>query len=1202
MVLQCWPNRKHYGPAIVLMCGLLFSLGCADDKPNLLRAKKIETRAELIGGPVAMADIGDFLLENDQIRIAILGARHSPAPGVFGGSLVDADLRRPNLPFNNAQGRDRFAETFPIANLLVPDPETAEISVVNDGADGKEAIVRVSGKGAFLFEAIGVLDVYADLLKFLFADVKSKVNFRTDYVLRPGERYVTIRTTILLPEPEGAETCPNLKDCTVDCPFGRALGEDGCFQCECGTAIPLVHYTEPVSVFRTILGDALTDPAPEVKGGVAAGDFMFFGNQNDIFAPGMGYDEDKTVFDALFAGRDTFQQPLEFDFVAASGGDVSYGYFTAKNDDETAPPVVNIPIFTSASTAFLSGYRNCLHDTKDDADCDRKRAFVYERYFVVGQGDIDSVAKVVHSVRKTPVGQIKGYVRWSETGQPVPNAHVFVFANPDTKRSWKTVDEVVEENLKTRGDVGMMNVVDADVGLGQIEDGDFRGTLPEGDYVVVATDESITNVSAPISVTVKKGQIKTLAPGLLPPAKVQYRISDETGKLSPAKIAFISLDQNGKPLERDALRRVFMGTGRLGNGIREIEMTASGEGELDMEPGRYRIVVSRGPEYSLAIVDDVILNAGQKFTLNKVIVREVDTSGWVASDMHLHARPSFDSGMPLERRVVSAVVEGLEFAVSTDHDVLTDLEPYVRSQQLEHHIKTAVGAEVSTLELGHYIGFPLHYDELDIPDHGVHDWTCNSAGEVLNGIRSTGLAGETPLTIVAHPRDGFIGYIDQLGVDPFTMDRTTPFLENSNPLFRTASCDFDAMELFNSKRFDLMRTPTVAEVVDYNRCYAKIQNAESEEALDGVCPTVTEGQLADCKEDDTLEMCKHRQRTALAWEFTQRILIRTPEEQAAAEAFELTAVDGEELCDVATYGEDPVPAEVADKPCTHHSGHIDDYFQYLQRGFLKTQIASSDGHGAEREPGMPRTYFRSATDSPQQLDAREIVDTLRSGQAFPTYGPFIRASVHGKTFGEVAHVPKGQKAPLQLNIQTASWFGVDRIEIYVGGSLAKVIDPESAPQDVVDYDGLVELDLPDHDSWVVVVVLGLGDGYRMTPIALDVPFGELQLPRVASLAFSQIPLVSTIFTASPPIPDWFPIPAFAVTNAIYFDTDNNGKYDPPLDPPDFCSRPCDPQASDPAQCPGTQVCLPEEGVCGYAIEGECEDRRFLPILLPDGDG
>src|SRR5262249_43813299 len=147
----------------------------------LLRAKQIENRAELVGGPVSVADIGDFLLENDQIRVAILGPRDSPAPGVYGGSIVDADLPRPQLGMENGEGHDRFAECFPLANLLVPDPTTNDVKVLKDGSDGSEAVIRVEGDGQYLFEAIGILRTYQDVLGTFFENVQTQIRFRTDY-------------------------------------------------------------------------------------------------------------------------------------------------------------------------------------------------------------------------------------------------------------------------------------------------------------------------------------------------------------------------------------------------------------------------------------------------------------------------------------------------------------------------------------------------------------------------------------------------------------------------------------------------------------------------------------------------------------------------------------------------------------------------------------------------------------------------------------------------------------------------------------------------------------------------------------------------------------------------------------------------------------------------------------------------------------
>jgi hypothetical protein len=50
--------------------------------------------SEGIGGPKAMARPGDLILENNRMRLAILGSRPSMGPHTSGGSIIDADLQR----------------------------------------------------------------------------------------------------------------------------------------------------------------------------------------------------------------------------------------------------------------------------------------------------------------------------------------------------------------------------------------------------------------------------------------------------------------------------------------------------------------------------------------------------------------------------------------------------------------------------------------------------------------------------------------------------------------------------------------------------------------------------------------------------------------------------------------------------------------------------------------------------------------------------------------------------------------------------------------------------------------------------------------------------------------------------------------------------------------------------------------------------
>jgi hypothetical protein len=1175
---------RYVGLALLALFVAMLSASCAEDE-SLLRAKVIEHRAELVGGPVAMADVGDYLLENDQIRVAILRAIDSPGPGVFGGSVVDIDRRRKRIEFKNGRGRDRFAETFPVANLMVPEPSEMEVSVLKDGSDGKEAAIRVEGQGEFLFEALGVLRSQKSTLEGIFPNIKTAVRFTTDYILRPGAKHIFIRTRLELGD-ELPEGCPEL-DCPSDCPDGRAEGPDGCLVCACSDVLPLTQYQEPQSVFGVILGDPPMEPDAELEAGIVAGDFVFFGNQNDVFAPGPGFDEDGEVQRANYAGRNTFQQPLIYDYVAAAGGDISYGYFTV--GDGPTQPRVNVPLFASAATAFLAAGKQCRIDGSDDETCDKQRTFTFERYLAVGDGDVASVLEEVYNVRGTPVGLLHGNVYWESTGEPVPNARLFLFHDPEPGRVWQNVDELVRANFDERGDPGVLNSADADLGLDLVEDGDFRMVVRPGNYVVVARDASGIVTSAPMSLGIDAGQHILLSPALPTPATLLHRITDELGQGIPCKMSFVAVDEaSGERLEGDGRRRPYLGEGRLANGVRHVITSRDGFGEELIEPGVYDVVVSRGPEYSV-YRKRLTAESGRPVRLDATLQREVDTGGWMSADMHLHSTPSFDSGMPVSRRVRTVVSEGLELAVSTDHDVATDYLPVIRELNLEEEMTTAVGAEITTLEQGHFIGFPIDYDATVVPAQGAYDWTCQPGSQILDGIRSTG-DGIEPLTIVAHPRDGFFGYIDQLGVDAFKMTRSTSLLEANNPVFRVAGCNFDAMEIIQSKRWDLVRTPTVVEMVDYNRCLMRVNTATDRSELAAACPELGEGLVAPCDDDEPYRVCQSRNRTAVAAEFSRRVLERTPAEQAENWGWSGTDDETEDACDVFNIPDGPVPEDQRDLPCAYRAGHVDDYFRYLERGLLHTHIASSDSHNGLLEPGFPRTYFRSEAELPGALDISDAVSSLRGGHAFATYGPFVRASVAGKTFGEVATV--GSTVDLSLEVQTASWFGVDRVEIYVNGLIVEAFDPESLPADIEDVKRTVSVSIPDdRDSWIVVIAMGLDPENGMAPVSLDRPFGEIQLANVASAAFSQLPIISAVFPPDPVLPDWAPTFPYAVTNPIYLDRDGNGVYDPPLGRPVFCSVPC--QSDD--DCPKDQECLDPEMQCGKPIEGRECNRRLASM-------
>jgi hypothetical protein len=632
--------------------------------------------------------------------------------------------------------------------------------------------------------------------------------------------------------------------------------------------------------------------------------------------------------------------------------------------------------------------------------------------------------------------------------------------------------------------------------------------------------------------------------------------------------------------------------------------------------------------------------------------------GW-SGDFHLHQRPSFDSGMALDQRVRTIVAEGVDYAAATDHDVVTDLSPWVRKLGLDDWLQTVVGVEISTLDIGHYIGFPFQYKELDVPSHGSLDWYCMPSDDLIDAMvfDRSGFASskERPTTIIAHPRDGFLGWADQLGLNAFTLTRLRSKNDEERALdtavFRTTACDFDTLEVLNAKRFDLIHTPTVREIHVYERCSERIDRAgrvdsgsgvvdpvKAREALATACPELAElpelsetpelmadagGRLATCSADEPIDACKMRHRRALALAVNTAILVRRPEEQHAwmvelqrtpEERARWDKPEGRDAVEAQNMLEDliklcifdpkkldlpfeqAVPKANWDRPCGERNGALGDWMRMLEYGMVRAATAGSDSHASSLEPGTPRTYIVSSTDAPVAADPAELARHMRRGAVVASFGPLIRASIAGKGPGDLVSAKAGDTLALSIKVQTASWYGVDLVEVYVNGEVAARRSFEGDPSRLVDFDEAIEIAVPSRDSWVAVVAMGRSSKLWMRPVSLDVPYGELQLPRVASMAFANVPVVNQVFTAPVSFPDFYPVRPYAIANAILIDQDGNGVYDAPEGPPPFCSPACDPATgviagSGGKTCASMQQnfsCLERERRCGVDIPGICD--------------
>lgn len=216
---------------------------------------------------------------------------------------------------------------------------------------------------------------------------------------------------------------------------------------------------------------------------------------------------------------------------------------------------------------------------------------------------------------------------------------------------------------------------------------------------------------------------------------------------------------------------------------------ADRDGERPVPPGKYHVIVTRGFEYTLHEAD-VTVQRGKTTDVEAQLERVVDTHGWIAADLHVHAVPSPDAPALLTDRVRTLAASGVEVAVATDHNAITDYGPAIRERGLSPWLASVVGDEVTTrgVPLGHFNVFPLTPGAAPLPfDHAT-------PSAISSAARAAAPPGDKVVQL-NHPRMGSIGYFELLRFDP----RDVAGWRARSPL---ADTDFDAIELFNGDHYN----------------------------------------------------------------------------------------------------------------------------------------------------------------------------------------------------------------------------------------------------------------------------------------------------------------------------------------------------------------------------------------------------------------
>jgi hypothetical protein len=804
--------------AIAILFPIL-SVGCGGHGASStggVTVKQIATKQDLIGSRGASGRYGDYILKNNHVRFIVQNPLNSSdqerievdlfAP--FGGTLIDADIQREP----GKKGDDLVGKVSLIYNF----GRTAryhDVQIIDDGSLSGSAILELVGRDA-LVPVLNIKTALDDFLpgasSILFAsadpDESLPLEIRTRYILGAQDQAVRIETYF---RNTGSQRIPLVA----------------------GDAIRSSRGTQSFLTARKGLLDLAPSPG--------------FGSRKDEF----GYSE---------------AQWLGFE-----GSGTSMGYL---------PVGFDLPSdSTDASCVSFSGLFFCLSDVEftttqisgDGSSTDLQYVEpgseeMLVRYVGVGKGGLSSVSNAFAQIIGE-TAKVLGTVSDS-AGNPATDASIAVLRKYEDL--WLPYTHVKTDNLgayEIKVPTGEYKFAAHSLASGIASPGQFA---LEGNAKVVAgntyeLDPFVFPDSATIDLFVVDDR-QNPAPskiwifgddGAIPKVAVndsQASFFAETTSASGYNLAPWKDLTTDPLLHTTELREIRDWQGdqaSVKNAFYGKLAGLDGRLKIEIEPGTWTLVASKGPEYAYDLTT-ISVAANQEQVVVLQVPKVVSSLGTVSADFHVHAGNSPDSVVPVEDRALSAAAEGLDLFVATDHGFRSDFSSIIQNValdsdgsgranlKLEDHVKSIVGEEITTWDLGHFNAFPFvagpvpPYDlELLGQDESVQSaraptenggalqwWTeddgtalSKTSQQIFSELRED--LGESSIVQVNHAfQSSFQGHFERIGLGfDFSQDYTnqdsqkaiTAALDTNTELLeqyrlgdvQTYGNDFDALEL-----------------------------------------------------------------------------------------------------------------------------------------------------------------------------------------------------------------------------------------------------------------------------------------------------------------------------------------------------------------------------------------------------------------------
>ncbi len=151
---------------------------------------------DLVPGEALLGRVGDWVMENDRVRVVIERDERVIGPCPYGGNIIDGATKRDGA----VTGQDVIGEICMLINAgRTLKPERFE--VIADGSDGGAAVLAVTGRLVLLdfINVLGLASTFIDIENLnigLNPDAELPITATVYYILRGGDQGVKVVTAL----------------------------------------------------------------------------------------------------------------------------------------------------------------------------------------------------------------------------------------------------------------------------------------------------------------------------------------------------------------------------------------------------------------------------------------------------------------------------------------------------------------------------------------------------------------------------------------------------------------------------------------------------------------------------------------------------------------------------------------------------------------------------------------------------------------------------------------------------------------------------------------------------------------------------------------------------------------------------------------------------------------------------------------------